>query len=681
MLSLGFCGGLNLVHEDAHEVSRAFTHDGAAVLVEDGEVVAAIEEERLNRIKHSNKFPVEAMRFCLERRGIGIADVDRIAFYATEEYCNALLGRLTLGRPEIARLGDARRLIANLIERQFGAGFDPRRLTFTPHHLAHAASAYAMSGFDESLVLTIDGYGDFRSGVLGVAKEGHFTELEIYPQNRSLGLMYLEVIQFMGYGSFDEYKVMGLAPYGRADRYLPLLRECYALLPKGRYELRLDKIAPTLMGRVPPREKGQPFTQEHKDLAQALQVALEEIVLHLLSHRRAGANQSKLCLAGGVAHNCTMNGKIMKSGLFDQIFIQPAAHDAGCALGAALLANGQAERRSTTQLPHVFWGTDLGDHEHLQGELERWADFVAFERVAEVERAAGALLAEGKVIGWAQGRSEFGPRALGNRSILADPRPAENKRRINEMVKKREGYRPFAPSVLVEEAREYFEFAPGIPDLAFMTVVVDVREKYRQLLGAITHIDGTARIQTVSRSANPRYWGLIRAFQDLTGVPLVLNTSFNNNAEPIVDSAGDAIVTFLTTGLDRLVVGDFIATKREVSEANQLKLSLELPTYVRVERVRGAFDGRRTATKSHIRTSYDPKVRAPISNELGELLMGIEGRVSLSSLLDAVGNESRSKLLEEIRSLWASRLVRLTPSASPAGASRAQGASAAKVSR
>src|SRR5262249_1296171 len=281
----------------------------------------------------------------------------------------------------------------------------------------------------------------------------------------------------------------------------------------------------------------------------SLQETLEDIAFHTIRYYRQVTGQKRLCLAGGVAHNCTLNGKLLYSGLFDDVFIQPAAHDAGCALGSAMHAYLQAKGSlSRPRLDHVFWGSDAGADDEIESTLSRWTELVEFEKVDNVAERAAQLLAGGSVIGWVQGRSEFGPRALGNRSILADPRPAENKRVINAMVKKREGYRPFAPSVPEEDAADIF-VPPPMKTAPFMIFVVDVREHQRALLGAVTHVNGSARVQTVSRSTNARYHRLLAEFKALTGVPVLLNTSFNNNAEPIVDSVEDAVVCYLTTGL------------------------------------------------------------------------------------------------------------------------------------
>jgi carbamoyltransferase len=663
MLYLGISGGFNLVHENPYET---ITHDAAAVLVERGEVVAAIEEERLNRIKHSNKFPAQSIRFCLESRGARIEDVERLAFYMTEECCNATLRELYLKWPEMKRLIDVRSHIVELLGREFDRDIDPDKIIFVRHHMAHAISAFALSGLEQSLVLAVDGFGDFLSGLMAVGKGTSLTEIETYPHRKSLGAFYLVVIRFIGYGAFDEYKVMGLAPYGNPATYRDVMRSFYELLPGGGYDLHIERISHSLLGRVEIRKKGQSFTQQHKDLAASLQEALEEIVMHVLRHHRVATGLRNLCLAGGVAHNCTMNGKVMYSGMFDQVFVQPAAHDAGCALGAALLASHDAGYPTPfKRIGHVYWGTDIGGEPEVLAQLEKWTGFLKFRKPQNVSREAARLIADGAVLGWVQGCSEFGPRALGNRSIVADPRPADNKDRINQMVKKREGYRPFAPSVLEEDAPDFFDLPDGMKAFPFMIFVVNVREDKRGLLGAVTHVDGTARLQTVARDTNPRYWELIKAFKDITGVPVLLNTSFNNNVEPIVDSAEDSIVSFLTTGLDYLVVGDYLVEKRTPSWEDRLSLGVSLPPYVKLHRARSFVSPNEMAVCSEVGTSFDSLFRFPISHELYDLLMLLDGEKPVGALLENgnVKGGIEQLLVQELENLWTQRLVKLRPTA------------------
>ncbi|TWA91997.1 carbamoyltransferase family protein [Bradyrhizobium stylosanthis] len=664
MLCLGVSGGLDRVYECRPELPSTFLHDGAAVLVRDGRVIAAVEEERLNRIKHSNKFPSQSIQYCLEAAGVELKDVDRIAFYATEAYCNAMLERLFVSQPSDAIPMDARLLLRTMLGQEFGTEVDPSRISFVSHHQAHAVSAFAMSGFEQSLVLAIDGGGDFLSGLVAIGSGTEVNILQSFPESNSLGLFYLETIRYLGYSLFDEYKVMGLAPYGDPAPYRNLFAQFYELSENGCYRLYLDRIGPALVRNIQVRQKGMPFTQQHRDVSASLQEALERVVFHILKHYREATGMNRLCLAGGVAHNCTVNGKLLYSGLFEDIFVQPAAHDAGCALGAALMASHEGGRPAPRErLQDVYWGPDLGTEHAVEQELNAWAGHLDIERSDDVSGRAADWMASGAVIGWVQGRSEFGPRALGNRSILADPRPAANKDRINAMVKKREGYRPFAPSVLAEDAPEYFDLPAGETEFPFMNVVVRVRNSKRDSLGAITHVDGTARLQTVSRKSNPTYWSLIDEFKKRTGIPVLLNTSFNNNAEPIVDSVADAVATFLTTELDALVVGPFLVKKRAVTLEDWTSLAVSLPPYVSLYRVRAHTARDRQETVCEIRTAFSGGGTVPISGVLFDLLMRIKGESVLRDLFDSMmmDHAERETLVEELKGLWEQRRVRLHP--------------------
>ncbi|QOZ38333.1 carbamoyltransferase [Bradyrhizobium sp. CCBAU 53421] len=661
MLCLGVSGGLDRIYQNSPELPNTFLHDGAAVLVRDGRVLAAVEEERLNRVKHSNKFPSNSIRYCLSTAGVELGEIDRIAFYATEAYCNTMLERLFVSQPVPL---DAKLLLRHLLAREFGTDVDASRVSFVNHHEAHAASAFAMSGFEQSLIFAVDGGGDFLSGLLAVGSGTEISQLVSFPEHNSLGLFYLETIRYLGYGLFDEYKVMGLAPYGDPAPYRELFAQLYELLDNGGYRVHLDRIGPALIRSIQVRRKGMAFTQQHRDISASLQEALERIIFHILRHHREATGMKRLCLAGGVAHNCTMNGKLLYSGLFDDIFVQPAAHDAGCALGAALMMSNELGRPAPRErLSDVYWGPDLGTEHAIERELIAWSGHLDFQRSDDIAASAADWMANGAVIGWVQGRSEFGPRALGNRSILADPRPAENKNRINAMVKKREGYRPFAPSVLEEDASEFFELPGGKREFPFMNFVVRVRAAHHGVLGAVTHVDGTARLQTVSRNTNPAYWDVINAFKKRTGIPVLLNTSFNNNAEPIVDSVSDAIVTFLTTDLDGLVVGSFLVKKRPATLRDWCTLGVSLPPYASLHRIRAYTAEDRQETVCEIRIGHSGPESMRISHELFDLLVRIEGEASLGWLLDTtmLDQPRREDLVKELRLLWEQRGVRLHP--------------------
>ncbi|MDE3155811.1 MAG: nodulation protein [Acidobacteriota bacterium] len=663
MLVLGFTGGLDAAHETVFDFAFDEVHDSAAVLVRDGRVAAAFEAERLNRIKHTNKTAGPAIRACLEAAGVRLEDLDAVAFYATEDYCQRVLQLMHLRNPSRCELLTPRGMVQRILLREFGRTIDERKIRFVSHHWAHAVSTYHLSGFDQALVLTIDGQGEGVAGLVFDARGHDLQLLRSIPERDSLGFLYRDVIRFLGYEMFDEYKVMGMAPYGDPSRFRRLFGAFYDLLPDGEYRLHLDRVS-GLFEYLSPRKKGEPFSQIHHDLAAALQEALEIVGGHLVGHFRQATGQRQICLAGGVAHNCSLNGKLLYSGWFDRMFVQPASHDAGCALGAALAVElAEGGRQSVEPIAEVFWGTDTGDEAAVGRELGRWSRFLAVERRHDIVDTAAELLADQKVIGWVQGRAEFGPRALGHRSILADPRPAEHKDIINRMVKKREAYRPFAPSVLEEAVDEFFVVPATQKRFPYMTVVVGVQPDKRELLGAVTHVDGTARIQTVDRASNERYWALIEAFGKLTGVPIVLNTSFNNHAEPIVDSVADAVVCFLTTDLHHLVVGDWLVSKRAPETEDWLALRVSLPPAVVVSRETRHVDARRVEASCRIAFSYHQGKSATLSPAMFALLAEADGTRTLGELArrQALDAKAVEGLLDELVQLWSARMVWLDP--------------------
>ena len=656
MLFLGVHSGLNVLGRRGYRVSRHEQHDTAAVLLRDNQIVAAVEEERLNRIKHSNHAPLGAIAACLELAEARLDDVDVIAHSSTRELRDAMTLELALRHPHVPDHSSFADFFVHALEEHFGCAIRART-EHCDHHLAHAVSAFSGSGFEQSLVVTLDATGDLKSGTVAVASVDSWEHVTDFGNEQSLGLFYLEAIGYLGYGQFDEYKVMGLAPYGDPQRLRGVFRDCYELAAAGGYRLHAGGLR-ALEHHLRPRRQDEPFAQIYRDAAAALQEALEAIVLHVLAHHREATGLRHLCLAGGVAHNCSMNGQILRSGLFDRVFVQPVAHDAGAALGAAqysALRHGQAIWPGKP-LTHVYLGPDLPPPAGIEAVLSRWQHFLDFTREDDICRRAATLIAEDRVIGWVQGRSEFGPRALGNRSILADARPARNKDRINAMVKKREGYRPFAPSVLREDAHRYFEIRED-EEFPFMIFVVGVRPEMRDLLGAVTHVDGTARIHTVTRSANERYWRLIDSFRDLTGVPILLNTSFNNNAEPIVDSATDAIVTYLTTDLDDLIIGDYLVRKKPVPLPQLLAgAQVTLPEHVALT-LRHDRNGSR-----HVLQNMCSEREQPVSRELALILTHGHGPTSLAAGRDGLCVEHNDEVREEVAELLSARLVRVSPS-------------------
>ena len=570
---------------------NAVYHDSAACLVKDGRVLAAAEEERFTRVKHGKRplpfstyeLPFHAIHYCLQEAGITLIDVDHVA-YSYDPYL--LLGDhshdsvLTLPLEPTAHpvsseweaawdplflssIVNAPRHLASGAPHHLQARFrgarpdGPYRWHFVEHHLAHAASAFLPSPFASAAILTLDGRGERTTTGYSVGEGNSIARLGQVNFPHSLGLLYEDVTAYLGFlPSSDEYKVMALASFGR-PRYLEDFREMIRLAPDGQYTI----APPCLAERFgPPRLRGGALEQRHYDIAHSLQVALEEAVLALASWLHDVTGQDALCLAGGVALNCVLNARLRDRGPFKRIWVQPAAGDAGTALGAALWIDAQ-ERSSTSRLycmDHAFLGPAYSDDEIEQ--FLRWSK-VPYRRPRHLVDEVASTLAQDKIIGWFQHRMEFGPRALGARSILASPLHAGMQARLND-IKDREDFRPVAPIVLEEEAARWFAGAASSP---FMLFVYDVLPEQAEYIPAVRHIDGTARIQTINREQHPLYYDLLKAFQARTGVPVLVNTSFNTRGEPIVCTPRDAIECFWTSPLDALVIGSFILEKPQVS--------------------------------------------------------------------------------------------------------------------
>ncbi len=662
MLILGITGGIDSVFETAMLAHTGLGHDSAAVLLENGKVVSGIEEERINRIKHTNKLCSSAAGFCLRTAQKTIGDLDAIAIYASEDFLNAKLKEFGIHTPELNVFAHIRHLYQSLFEREFGVSLSQDIFQFVHHHLAHTAASYYLSGFDKALVLTIDGEGDDISAMVADANGKDFNVLRTKSVPDSLGHFYLKVIAFLGYKDFDEYKVMGLAPYGNAAIYRQKFNRFYDLLPEGEYAIHQDRIM-EMYELLQPRRRDDPFTQVHMDIAAALQEALEAIVFHMLRHFQQATGHTRLVISGGVGQNSSMNGKILCSGLFEDVFLPSFAGDSGCAYGAAAyVAHNMQPELPFARVSHAYWGTPIHDDE-VDSALAVWSAFLHIEKMANRSEQVADLIAGGAVIGWVQGRSEFGPRALGNRSILADPRVASHKETINAMIKMREGYRPFAPSILEERVRDFFEVPGRHGDFPFMSFVLNVKPEWREQLPAITHVDGSARLQTVSRAGNPRYWELIDAFGGKTGIPILLNTSFNNNAEPIVDSIDDAVVCYLTSGLDYLVVGDYLARKKDWQPEDLTGLIVSLPKAGGLIREDRYVSNSERGFSYALAWNYNFARRHALSEVGYKLLQAADGEQSVGQLMAGLGfvKEQRAQVLQELPGLWSDRLLVLRP--------------------
>jgi carbamoyltransferase len=651
---------------ESNDSSSLSYHDSAAVILRDGAVVAAIEEERLNRVKHSSFFPWRAIRFCLAEANVTLREVDAIVTDSAEDFCDFVVTRDAADDP-LRPFANGRDVISATFDKVFGIDVS-QKLRFCRHHIAHLYGAWYPSGFLDGLAVCLDGDGDGASGLIATCRDADFKILRYLPEAISLGHFYAQQLFFLGYQAFDEYKAMGLAPYGDPAVYKSLFQRMYGLLPEGRFAIApwndrvLLMTENGLMKRA--RRKGEAFRQEHRDFAAALQAALEQIVEHVVIHFKRVSGNRNLCLSGGVAHNCKLNGNLLRSGRFQQIYIQPAAHDAGNALGAALAVAheaGQSIQRNI--LRHLFFGSDIGSTTVIGDRLSAWAPLVSVRELSDAPQIAAELLAGGSVVAWVQGRSEFGPRALGNRSILADARPAENKRIINSMIKTREEYRPFAPAILEEKLGEYFEVPTGMTAAPFMVITLGVREHVQKILGAVTHVDGSARVQSVSRIENPRFHALIEAFGRLTGVPVVLNTSFNNHAEPIVDSIDDAVATFVTTGIHALIIGDWLVQKLPGSLLTDALLDL-VPVVAPARKMtrRPSEDGSWRFQIESTASRYSAAPPVAVSENLFRLLLD-DDNSSIRVRCEARKYDAAllSRLGAEILQLWSARAVRLAP--------------------
>lgn len=587
----------------------AFYHDSAAALVCDGDIIAAAQEERFTRKKHDSRFPTHAVDFCLAQSGARLADVDYVVFYdkpflkferlletyiafapagvrsfqmAIPLWVREKLFQKSLLHDELKRLGE----------------FDwMNRLLFAEHHQSHAASAFYPSPFEEALVLTMDGVGEWATTSVGLGRGNHLEIIKEIHFPHSLGLLYSAFTYYTGFKvNSGEYKLMGLAPYGTPRYAQKILDHLIDLKPDGSFRLNLDyfnyctgltmtNVKFDALFEGPPRKPDQLLTQHHMDLAASVQEVLEEVILRMTRSLAAETRSKNLCLAGGVALNCVANGKILRDGRFERIWIQPASGDAGGALGAALAAYhlfqnqprqicGCGDRMRGSYLGPEFSETDIE-----QSLTKMGAKFVVLDDSELLEQCVDALVDE-KALGWFQGRMEFGPRALGARSILADPRSPRMQSILNLKVKFRESFRPFAPSVLREQVAEWFELDSDSPYMLLVADVVESRRKsmspeQQKLFGieklnvprsdipAVTHVDYSARIQTVHRETNPRYHALIERFNQRTGCPVIVNTSFNVRGEPIVGTPEDAFRCFMGTGIEVLAVGNCLLRKED----------------------------------------------------------------------------------------------------------------------
>jgi len=543
-------------------------HDSSACIMRDGKILFATAEERVSRIKHDSRFPVNAIKACLDYAKVQPDELDYICFgwpRAEQAYFYETKSFLT-GKLKSDWFGSTLSFTRNWFQKggmnQFKNAFGSTSATViqVDHHLAHAISAYAFSGFKNATIVIIDGRGAWETTSIWYGHDGKLDPVLTIPWPNSLGLFYAEFTHYLGFQKYsDEWKVMGLAPYGQPGIDLSnfiRIDSPYWVDGKGLLGDRYDDVSAISRVLGDKREPESKIEQRHQDIAYAVQEACEQCMLQVVKMAIEKTGCRNLCLAGGVALNSKANGKISTSGLVDQIFIQPAASDDGTALGAALFPYLKTDGKlPMTTMRNAYLGHEFSDG-HIEQLLKTYK--LRYTYLNNPAETAAEMLVESKIIGWFQGRMEFGPRALGNRSILSDPRQPDMKDKVNDAVKFRESWRPFAPSMLAESVGDYLE---NIKDSPFMILTDQVKADKQSIIPAITHVDGSARPQTVEKEINPLYWQLIKAFEQKTGVPVVMNTSFNLRGEAIVCTPAEAIRTFMTSGMDALFLGSYILEK------------------------------------------------------------------------------------------------------------------------
>jgi carbamoyltransferase len=555
-----------------------FYHDSAAALLRDGVVVAACQEERLSRKKHDSDFPSRAIKYVLAEAGLRPDELDAVGFYdkpllkferMLSTYIATFPRSFNSFRKAIPVWLHEKLWVPSIIRKELKPYKGP--IFFAEHHMSHAASCFLLSPFEEAAILTVDGVGEWATASFGV---GRGTDIQMFKEIRfphSLGLLYSAFTYYLGFKvNSAEYKVMGLAPYGKPVHYDRIMKEMVRLNEDGSFKLNMDYFSydyglTMTNGRFddffggPPRKPETWMTEREFDIAASVQKVCEEVVLSMARHLHRETGLRRLCMAGGVALNCVANGKVIRETPMKELFVQPAAGDAGGAVGVAhYIYNTLGKKPRGKPWTHAYLGPAYEDpaiREYLEGQR------AGYEVLADrhlVEKTA-RLIAEGNVVGWFQGRMEFGPRALGGRSILADPRDPKMRDTLNMKIKFREGFRPFAPSVLADKASEWFEIDGDSP---YMLLVAQVPQQKR-VIPSVTHVDGSARLQTVTRAESPLYYDLIAEFGRLTGVPVVINTSFNVRGEPIVCTPHDAYLCFMRTNMDYLVLGHHLLAKKE----------------------------------------------------------------------------------------------------------------------
>jgi len=560
-----------------------YYHDSAAAIIKDGRLAAAAQEERFTRKKHDPDFPINAVNYCLKETGLVVSDLDYVVFYDKpftkfDRIMQTYLATWPQSFPSFLKAMPVwireKIWVPQMVRKNLKY---EGPVLFTEHHISHAASAFLVSPFQEAAILTLDGVGEWDTTTYGIGRGNDIQLLKSIHFPHSLGLFYSAFTYYLGFRvNSAEYKVMGLAPYGKPIYYDLIMRDLIDVKDDGSFKLNMKYFAYdralTMTGKrfeqlfgQPTRKPESQLSQFHKDVAASLQKVTDEVVVKLASHVHNETNLPNLCMAGGVALNCVANSKVLRQTPFREVFVQPAATDAGGAVGAAFyIYNTLLRNQRTFVWSNAFLGPEYSRKEITDFLSSLDVTYETFDRAGLLKKVAH-LMKDQKVIGWFQGRMEFGPRALGSRSIIADARNAENWQRVNLKIKFRESFRPFAPTVLEERTSDYFEFDRPSP---YMLFVAQVRENKREI-PAVTHVDGSARLQTINRDDHELYYDLIKEFENETGCPVIINTSFNVRGEPIVCTPGNAFQCFMRTDMDYLVMGSFLIDKKKMKPVDK----------------------------------------------------------------------------------------------------------------
>lgn len=582
-----------------------FGHDTSAVLIDDKKIIAAVEQERFDRIKHSDSFPSDAIKYCLSFCNNDFSKIDYIAINYEEMTLDSMCREIHFQSQGNFPFIKFRDYFEYLCKQNGLSSIPLKKLVFVSHQLSHVNSAVYCTDFDNALCISLDARGDDLSGLICSYKNKELTILKKLPVEKSLGFFYLNTIWHIGFRQFEEYKVMGLAPFGNPAKFRNIFKRMIYTKENGEFEIS-PNCKQFLYTICPPRKRNEDIKTIHKDIAAALQEALENVIMNMVEYYAKEYNLNNLILSGGVAHNCAATGKIIQSKKFDKVFVQPAAHDAGTALGAAI--ESLKDKSSFSKMETAFLGPELCT-DNLEKIVNSSNGILKIEKkfnnTQELSEQVSTYLADGKVFAICQGRSEFGPRALGNRSIVADSRFLKTKNKINIIIKNREEFRPFAPFIAEEKLNEYYIIDSKMTAFPYMNTIMPIKKSYVRKMQAVTNVDNTSRVQTVNQEQNPIIYNILKKFGEKTGIYALLNTSYNTDVEPIVQTLENAIQSFLLTEIDYLLVENYLIKKESSAVNFFIPHNYLIPPHVELIISKNKYFMRKTSFTSEIEISKE----------------------------------------------------------------------------